>query len=576
MKFFISAIIFALYAVNPTISDQTTDDAALPSADPLENLKDTQKYISDSIEDKDNLDSYLFAYNRAKAIGHEKALTHKRVKRTEPQFIKFELSDAKEPDEMTKKFLKRVRQQRQLEFETLKVEPKVDRSDEVLTEPRATRKSGDQIIDESEAIQIYTPNGQQVVNMRLMPIPVRKAIESIVQKRSLYENPPAKRYAASLDIANTGNSIAPLYGDIPYNFDNTLYKGNINLDFANQIPYIPALFPSHNLVTIPEPIITPVALPLSDPKHQVQPAKEKPKLKYVHFAKPLLRPAPAKFEASSSPSQPHNNVNINLPPGEKKIEINFDNIGVDILKNGVDETGPAEEKLIAYPKFAIPGNAEAMSKALTDLISKTPTEQLKELRQLLTNKPVAQKLQLNAEENTAPILFPPVKPANSSPKAVGGSFEDNFEHLAPVTDAPRDYTPITEQLDDVTPEPFAHYIPIKTHSIAFGPTTPATPLLLPTPTSFKEVNLDLSPNYHAVEFTQHDSRKLQYASKYNFGYRIRDFHTGNDFGHTEKRDDDGVTRGQYHILLPDGRVQNVEYHVDDTGYHADVTYQSVH
>ncbi|KAH8398231.1 hypothetical protein KR222_009069, partial [Zaprionus bogoriensis] len=72
----------------------------------------------------------------------------------------------------------------------------------------------------------------------------------------------------------------------------------------------------------------------------------------------------------------------------------------------------------------------------------------------------------------------------------------------------------------------------------------------------------------------HNMALQQYASKYAFGYRIRDSHTGNDFGHKQNRDLHGVTRGQYHILLPDGRVQNVFYHADDTGFHADVSFES--
>lgn len=68
-------------------------------------------------------------------------------------------------------------------------------------------------------------------------------------------------------------------------------------------------------------------------------------------------------------------------------------------------------------------------------------------------------------------------------------------------------------------------------------------------------------------------QKLQYASGYAFGYRVRDFHTGNDFGHTQKRDMDGITRGEYHILLPDGRVQSVKYRADEQGFHADVSYE---
>ncbi|XP_033234116.1 uncharacterized protein Cpr50Ca [Drosophila pseudoobscura] len=73
--------------------------------------------------------------------------------------------------------------------------------------------------------------------------------------------------------------------------------------------------------------------------------------------------------------------------------------------------------------------------------------------------------------------------------------------------------------------------------------------------------------------SQEDKSLQQYASKYAFGYRIRDFHTGNDFGHKQNRDFHGVTRGQYHILLPDGRIQNVIYHADDTGFHADVSFE---
>lgn len=61
-------------------------------------------------------------------------------------------------------------------------------------------------------------------------------------------------------------------------------------------------------------------------------------------------------------------------------------------------------------------------------------------------------------------------------------------------------------------------------------------------------------------------------SGYAFGYRVRDYHTGNDFGHTQKRMTDGTTMGEYKILMPDGRTQNVKYKADDNGYQADVSY----
>lgn len=65
--------------------------------------------------------------------------------------------------------------------------------------------------------------------------------------------------------------------------------------------------------------------------------------------------------------------------------------------------------------------------------------------------------------------------------------------------------------------------------------------------------------------------QLQYAAQYAFGYKIRDYESGNDFGHEEIREGD-VAKGRYHVLLPDGRLQNVEYWADPSGYHAKVTY----
>ncbi|XP_052841012.1 uncharacterized protein LOC128255449 isoform X1 [Drosophila gunungcola] len=89
-----------------------------------------------------------------------------------------------------------------------------------------------------------------------------------------------------------------------------------------------------------------------------------------------------------------------------------------------------------------------------------------------------------------------------------------------------------------------------------------------------ELDADKGENGLHFAHSQEDKSLQQYASKYAFGYRIRDFHTGNDFGHKQNRDLHGVTRGQYHILLPDGRIQNVIYHADDTGFHADVSFES--
>lgn len=65
-----------------------------------------------------------------------------------------------------------------------------------------------------------------------------------------------------------------------------------------------------------------------------------------------------------------------------------------------------------------------------------------------------------------------------------------------------------------------------------------------------------------------------YASKYAFGYHIKDTGEGNDYGHEEKRNGKYV-EGEYHVLLPDGRIQKVEYYADKSGYHAKVKYEKL-
>merc|ERR1711892_586919 len=61
--------------------------------------------------------------------------------------------------------------------------------------------------------------------------------------------------------------------------------------------------------------------------------------------------------------------------------------------------------------------------------------------------------------------------------------------------------------------------------------------------------------------------------QYNFSYQVEDGYSGNQFGHSENRLG-SATAGAYHVLLPDGRVQTVEYTVDSyAGYKATVQYQ---
>jgi hypothetical protein len=86
----------------------------------------------------------------------------------------------------------------------------------------------------------------------------------------------------------------------------------------------------------------------------------------------------------------------------------------------------------------------------------------------------------------------------------------------------------------------------------------------PSPTSYIEY-----AGNHEDHFN-HPSKK-----DYEFGYHVADYKTGNNFGHVQKTEKAG-TKGEYQILLPDGRVQIVKYRADDSGFHADVSYQNVH
>ena len=65
--------------------------------------------------------------------------------------------------------------------------------------------------------------------------------------------------------------------------------------------------------------------------------------------------------------------------------------------------------------------------------------------------------------------------------------------------------------------------------------------------------------------------ELQAPQPYSFGYEVKDEYY-NNYGHQETSDGKTAT-GSYHVVLPDGRHQYVNYKADDYGYVADVTYQ---
>ena len=59
---------------------------------------------------------------------------------------------------------------------------------------------------------------------------------------------------------------------------------------------------------------------------------------------------------------------------------------------------------------------------------------------------------------------------------------------------------------------------------------------------------------------------------YAYSYGVEDDYHGVNFGQNEESDGK-VVHGSYHVLLPDGRIQNVKYTADHyAGYIADVSY----
>ncbi|XP_072939273.1 uncharacterized protein [Epargyreus clarus] len=60
-------------------------------------------------------------------------------------------------------------------------------------------------------------------------------------------------------------------------------------------------------------------------------------------------------------------------------------------------------------------------------------------------------------------------------------------------------------------------------------------------------------------------------ANYEYTYDVQDNTVSLDFGHNEKRKDDRAT-GSYHVLLPDGRTQLVEYEAGPDGYKPQVMY----
>lgn len=98
-----------------------------------------------------------------------------------------------------------------------------------------------------------------------------------------------------------------------------------------------------------------------------------------------------------------------------------------------------------------------------------------------------------------------------------------------------------------------------------GPSTEGVKYLQSQPTVVQHLNQD------GTGVSAYGEDDIHYAANYEFGYRVHDHETGNDFGHQELKSGDN-TQGHYHVLLPDGRMQQVRYSAGPGGFHADISY----
>ncbi|CAK1594855.1 unnamed protein product [Parnassius mnemosyne] len=284
-----------------------------------------------------------------------------------------------------------------------------------------------------------------------------------------------------------------------------------------------------------------------------------------------------------------------------------------------------------FPKYYPTNDYKSVQdlETLNSLLSKNPGEQLSEFNALI--KATKDNTGTHDRELEMPIdLYFYLK--DPSHKALSDHYDKTAYAQIPSTqETVKDHIPITEEVDDVenpeemtkskvesisTQTPQLHLSTTK--DIQYINSELTNQILSAGYNPLQEEQYDIKeherkPNYEALRYgyqptayysadedntegdlseryLHHNAKKgvqhltndgsgvsayndenLHYAANYEFGYRVRDLHSGNDFGHHEAKNGKG-TSGHYHVLLPDGRMQNVRYSAGPEGYHADISY----
>ncbi|XP_068232133.1 cuticle protein 19.8-like [Palaemon carinicauda] len=163
-----------------------------------------------------------------------------------------------------------------------------------------------------------------------------------------------------------------------------------------------------------------------------------------------------------------------------------------------------------------------------------------------------------------------------------------YNYNAPVTGYNYDPPKQPSGLYEIPDKPSGLYVtPLPTISTTLPPTTTRTPPPPPPPPSGL-YNLPSNPvpvtanpptTYpprpqppSTTARTTTTTTAMMGGMPYDFGYGVDDPDSGNQFSQKEASDGN-VVRGEYRVLLPDGRLQIVRYFDEGNGFNVDISYE---
>merc|ERR1711981_1204466 len=124
--------------------------------------------------------------------------------------------------------------------------------------------------------------------------------------------------------------------------------------------------------------------------------------------------------------------------------------------------------------------------------------------------------------------------------------------------------------------PVAHAVAPAYHAapvVHAAPAYHAAPVVHAAPAYHAPV-VHAAPAYHAPVAHAVAEVYPDEVSPYTYQYAVADDYSNSNFNAAESDDGTGKREGSYSVALPDGRIQHVNYHVNDyDGYVAEVTYE---